>query len=53
MKRTQLNISTQGRSQTIIETTQNVTAFKGKLKLWKSKMSNMQLACFPALNELY
>ena len=46
------NTSTQGKNRTIIETSMHVTAFKAKLKLWKSKMLNFQMAPFPSLNEM-
>ena len=47
-----LNASTQGKNATVLETNENIQAFKAKLNLWKSKLENMQLASFPSLSEV-
>ncbi|GMH35000.1 hypothetical protein BSKO_02861 [Bryopsis sp. KO-2023] len=46
----ELNISMQGRDETIITLSERLVAFKAKLKLWKGKMEKDRLAPFPSLN---
>ena len=45
----ELNISMQGRSETILDISEKMLSFKAKLKLWKGRIVRGKTAAFPAL----
>ena len=47
-----LNISMQGRDQTVVGLSEKLSAFKGKLKLWMNKIKTGKTASFPSLSVL-
>lgn len=47
-----LNLLMQGRDQTIVVLSEKLTAFNGKLKLWKRKIEIGKTASFPSLSVL-
>src|SRR5215469_84174 len=47
-----LNASMQGRDHTVIDLSEKISTFKGKLKLWKKKIEENKVASFPNLNLL-
>lgn len=48
----ELNTSMQGRKTDILALSEKLSAFKAKLRLWKSKVERGRLASFASLNEL-
>ncbi|XP_068205386.1 protein FAM200C-like [Palaemon carinicauda] len=47
-----LNISMQGRDQTLVGLSEKLLAFKGKVKLWMNKIKSGKTASFPSFNLL-
>ncbi|XP_068233589.1 protein FAM200A-like [Palaemon carinicauda] len=47
-----LNLSRQGRDQTLVGLSVKLLAFKGKLKVWINKINSGKTASFPSLNLL-